>query len=188
MVALKKIIIIAGPSGVGKTTVSNYLQEKYNIPRVVTHTTRPMRKGEVDGVSYYFENNASFEKLHFFEHVKYGDYQYGSSKEALQRAWDKSDLASLIVETDGVKSYLEALGDQVYFIYLTVKNYEILTERLVERGDDPVEIKRRLNSSEFKRDLHLRPELKKNAHILENDNWADTEKSLDKIVKLLVEN
>lgn len=185
---MKKIIIIAGPSGVGKTTVSNYLQEKYNIPRVVTHTTRPMRKGEVDGVSYYFEDDASFEKLHFFEHVKYGDYQYGSSKEALQRAWDKNDLASLIVETDGVKSYLEALGDQVYFIYLTVKNPEILTERLVERGDDPVEIKRRLNSSEFKRDLHLRPELKKNAHILENDNWTDTEKSLDKIVKMLVEN
>lgn len=182
---MKKIIIIAGPSGVGKTTVSNYLQEKYNIPRVVTHTTRPMRTGEVDGKSYYFEDNTSFEKLHFFEHVKYGDYQYGSSKEALQRAWDKNDLASLIVETDGVKSYLEALGDQVYFIYLTVKDPEILTKRLVERGDDPVEIKRRLNSSEFKRDLHLRPELVDNAHILENDNWADTEKELDDIVKKL---
>ncbi|MBD5430765.1 guanylate kinase [Lactobacillus sp.] len=185
---MKKIIIIAGPSGVGKTTVSNYLQEKYHIPRVVTHTTRPMRTGEVDGVSYYFEDDTSFEQLHFFEHVKYGDYQYGSSKEALQRAWSKNELASLIVETDGVKSYLEALGDQVYFIYLTVKDPEILTERLVERGDDLVEIKRRLNSPEFKRDLHLRPELVTDAHILENDNWIDTEKSIDKIVKKLAKN
>lgn len=185
---MKKIIIIAGPSGVGKTTISNYLQEKYNIPRVVTHTTRPMRTGEVEGVSYYFENDISFKKLHFFEHVKYGDYQYGSSKEALQKAWNKNDLASLIVETDGVKSYLKVLGDQVYFIYLTVKNAEVLTERLIERGDDPVEIKRRLNSSEFKRDLHLRPELVDNAHILKNDNWADTEKELDEIVRKLEEN
>lgn len=144
-----------------------------------------MRTGEVDGVSYYFEDDISFENLHFFEHVKYGDYQYGSSKEALQRAWGKNDLASLIVETDGVKSYLEALGDQVYFIYLTVKDPEILLKRLIERGDDPIEIKRRLNSSEFKRDLHLRPELKQNAHILENDNLADTKKSLDDIVKKL---
>lgn len=144
-----------------------------------------MRTGEVDGVSYYFEDDISFENLHFFEHVKYGDYQYGSSKEALQRAWGKNDLASLIVETDGVKSYLEALGDQVYFIYLTVKDPEILLKRLIERGDDPIEIKRRLNSSEFKRDLHLRPELKQNAHILENDNLADTKKALDDIVKKL---
>ncbi|MBP2058122.1 guanylate kinase [Lactobacillus colini] len=185
---MNKIIIIAGPSGVGKTTVSNYLQEKYHIPRVVTHTTRPMRKGEVDGISYYFEDDLSFEKLHFFEHVRYGDYQYGSSKEALQRAWDKNNLASLIVETDGVKSYLEALGEQVYFIYLTVKDFDTLTKRLIERGDDPLEIQRRLNSAEFKRDLHLRPELKKQAHILENDNWKDTAVYLDRVVKMLSEN
>ena len=83
---LQRIIIIAGPSGVGKTTISKYLTEKYNIPRVVTHTTRPIRKGEIPGKSYYFENDESFKKLHFFEHVKYGEYQYGSSKEALEKA------------------------------------------------------------------------------------------------------
>ena len=56
---LQRIIIIAGPSGVGKTTVSKYLTEKYHIPRVVTHTTRPIRKGEIPGKSYYFENDKS---------------------------------------------------------------------------------------------------------------------------------
>ena len=94
---MQRIIIIAGPSGVGKTTVSKYLTEKYNIPRVVTHTTRPIRQGEIPGKSYYFETDESFKKLHFFEHVKYGEYQYGSSKEALEKAWAKNDLVSLIV-------------------------------------------------------------------------------------------
>lgn len=179
---MQRIIIIAGPSGVGKTTVSNYLREKYGIPRVVTHTTRPMRKGEIPGQSYYFENDESFNKLHFFEHVKYGDYQYGSSKEALKQAWAKNDIVSLIVETDGVKSYLDALGDQVYFIYLTVDDLDILKKRLVKRGDKTQEIEKRLNSAEFKRDLHLRSELQKDAHILKNNDWDKTKKDLDKII------
>ncbi|WP_297816901.1 guanylate kinase [uncultured Lactobacillus sp.] len=179
---MQRIIIIAGPSGVGKTTVSNYLNEKYGIPRVVTHTTRPMRKGEVPGRSYYFEDDNSFKKLHFFEHVKYGNYQYGSSKEALKQAWDKNDLVSLIVETDGVKSYLDELKDQVYFIYLTVDEMNVLKQRLIKRGDDQIEIEKRLNSAEFKRDLHLRPELVKDAHILKNNNWDETKVALDKIV------
>lgn len=180
---MKRIIIIAGPSGVGKTTISKYLQENYNIPRVVTHTTRPKRQGEVEGKSYYFETDESFSKLHFFEHVKYGHYQYGSSKESLESAWKDHDIVSLIVETDGVKSYLKELGDQVYFVYLEVDSYDTLVERLKERGDDSEEIKKRLSSKEFKRDLHLRPELLKEAHILKNNNWEDTKRALDQIVE-----
>ena len=182
---MRRIIIIAGPSGVGKTTVSQYLQEKYQIPRVVTHTTRPKRNGEVEGKAYYFESDESFEKLHFFEHVKYGDYQYGSSKEALKRAWEKNELVSLIVETDGVKSYLEALKDEVYFIYLTVSKPQILTERLIKRGDDTVEIEKRLNSAEFKRDLHLNDELVDEAHILKNYDWEETKIALERVVNEL---
>ena len=177
---MQRIIIIAGPSGVGKTTVSKYLTEKYNIPRVVTHTTRPIRQGEIPGKSYYFETDESFKKFHFFEHVKYGEYQYGSSKEALEK-----DLVSLIVETDGVKSYLEKLGKQAYFIYLTVSDFSVLKKRLLGRGDKASEIDKRLNSFEFKRDLHLSDELAKKAHVLNNDNWEKTAKELDKIVKKL---
>ncbi|WP_282805095.1 guanylate kinase [Lactobacillus isalae] len=185
---MQRIIIIAGPSGVGKTTVSKYLTEKYNIPRVVTHTTRPIRQGEIPGKSYYFESNESFKKLHFFEHVKYGEYQYGSSKEALEKAWKKNDLVSLIVETDGVQSYLDKLGKQVYFIYLTVSDFSVLKKRLLARGDKVSEIDKRLNSYEFKRDLHLSDELSKKAHVLNNDNWKKTVKELDKIVKKLENN
>ncbi len=50
---LQRIIIIAGPSGVGKTTVSKYLTEKYNIPRVVTHTTRPIFQIRLNTICLY---------------------------------------------------------------------------------------------------------------------------------------
>ena len=58
----KKIILIAGPSGAGKTTISEYLTDRYQIPRVITHTTRPKRPGE-SGSAYYFEDDDSFARL-----------------------------------------------------------------------------------------------------------------------------
>ncbi|QNQ81286.1 guanylate kinase [Lactobacillus sp. PV034] len=182
---MQRIIIIAGPSGVGKTTVTNYLSQKYNIPRVITHTTRPMRKGEKDGESYYFETDTSFNKLHFFEHVKYGSYQYGSSREALNKAWKKSDLVTLIVDTDGVKSYLDELKEKAFFIYLTVSQPHILRQRLIGRGDNIEEINKRLDSKEFKRDLSLNPELNDKVHYLNNDDLNKTKEELDEIVKIL---
>lgn len=181
---MKKIILIAGPSGAGKTTISEYLQRKFNLPRVVTHTTRPKREGEVDRVSYYFEDDQSFQKLHFFEHVKYGKYQYGSSKEALKRAWEKSDLVSLIVDIQGAQSYLKQLKDQAYFLYVTTSSIDELRKRLLLRGDDPQIVKERLSG----RELNLLPEnLKTIAHVLKNDDWQETTQKLDDIVSRLTE-
>lgn len=182
---MKKIIILAGPSGVGKTAVSNYLSNEYRIPRVTTHTTRPKRDAEQDGKSYYFETNETFEKLHLFEHVTYGNYKYGSSSESLKKSWAKNDIVSIIVETDGVKKYIEALGEKVYFIYLTISDLKLLKKRLELRGDSEAEIKKRLTSSEFKRDLSLDSELKKSAHIIVNDNWSQTIVSLNDIIEKL---
>lgn len=176
---MKRIILIAGPSGAGKTTISEYLKRKYDIPRVITHTTRPMREGEVDKESYYFENDDTFAKLHFFEHVKYGSYQYGSSREALDEAWKNNDLVSLIVDIQGVKSYLKQLGDQVYFLYVTASSIEELKERLIRRGDSVQSVKERLSGSELNQ---LSDDLKPYAHVLLNDSWVNTAQRLDAII------
>ncbi|WP_296227640.1 AAA family ATPase [uncultured Lactobacillus sp.] len=176
----KKIILIAGPSGAGKTTISEYLADRYQIPRVITHTTRPRRPGESES-AYYFEDDASFAQLHFFEHVKYGDYQYGSSKEGLDRAWAKNDLVSLIVDIKGARSYLEALGDQVYFLYVTC-GLDTLAQRMADRGDASDQIKKRLAGSELN---ELPEDLASFAHVLVNDDLQATYASLDALVRKL---
>ncbi len=185
-IILRKIMIIVGPSGAGKTSVSDYLCDRYQIPRVVTHTTRPKRSGEVDGEAYYFEDAESFKRLHFFEHVVYSGAQYGSSHEALVKAWSKSDLVSLIVEMSGVFSYLHALKTQVVLIYLTVSHPEtMLRQRLIARGDAPKAVDARLASPEFRRDLKLPDQLKPFAHVIVNDDWAETKQKLDALVASL---
>ncbi|RMC23695.1 MULTISPECIES: guanylate kinase [unclassified Lactobacillus] len=180
---MRKLILIAGPSGAGKTTISEYLTREFAIPRVVTHTTRPMRQEEVPNQSYYFESDASFEKLHFFEHIKYGSYQYGSSKEALDEAWQEHELVSLIVDINGVRSYLTALKQQVYFLYVTTSTKKELAARLMQRGDSPAKISERLSGSELN---ELPKSLKKQAHILVNDDWATTTKKLATLVPKLL--
>lgn len=178
---MRKIILIAGPSGAGKTTISEYLTTCYGIPRVVTHTTRPARVGETPGVSYYFETPESMSQLHLFEKVTYGGNQYGSSREGLDRAWEKSDLVSLIVDIAGARSYLEALGDQVYFLYVT-GDLATLKERMLARGDDPEKVAGRLAGAELN---ELPADLAPQAHVLVNQNLTKTEEKLDEIVKKL---
>lgn len=181
---MKRIILIAGPSGAGKSTISEYLTKDYGIKRVITHTTRPKRSGEVDGRDYYFETDASFKKLHFFEHVKYGQYQYGSSKEALNNAWKKHELVSLIVDINGVRSYERALSDKIFFLYVTTSSIKTLRQRLLDRGDDLQMIENRMSKEQLNT---LPADLKEKANVLINDSWPETVKELDKIVTNLTE-
>ncbi len=55
-----RVFVITGAAGSGKTTVRDYLHDKYKMARVITHTTRPPRANERDGVDYYFEDDKSF--------------------------------------------------------------------------------------------------------------------------------
>lgn len=174
----KKLLIITGATGSGKTTVSHYLKEAYNIPQVVTHTTRPKRHNEVAGVDYYFETPESMREKHLIESVTYSGYQYGSSYEALELAWQQSPLISLVVDTQGAKTYLKTFPQEVMVLFLTVSAPDALVTRLQKRRDSPEAIEKRLASAEFKRDLMVPSELNQHAKVIVNDNWEVTKQTL----------
>lgn len=165
----RKIFVITGPTGAGKTTIAEYLQHEFNLKKVLTHTTRTPRQGEVNGVDYYFENALTFGQKHFLEQVEYAGNHYGSSQEALALAWATGHDAVIVLDTKGAKTYAQQLGAQAIIVYVTVSNSAILAQRLAARGDQVAQIKQRLASSHFQRDLAV-PELAgQPVHVILND-------------------
>lgn len=180
--ATKRIFVITGPTGSGKTTVSHYLTTHYQMPQVITHTTRAPRAGEVSGRDYYFETPASFATKHYLEHVTYSGNQYGSSREGLAAAWEQAPLISIVLDTAGAVTYARELGEQAVIIYLEVPNEQALVARLTKRGDQPTRIEKRVASHEYRRDQQLPAGLAGHAHVIVNDEWAMTQRALDALV------
>ncbi|PWG00045.1 AAA family ATPase [Levilactobacillus bambusae] len=177
-----RVIVITGATGTGKTTVSDYLTKRFGIPQVITHTTRPPRPGETDGIDYYFESPESFQKNHYLESVTYAGNRYGSSYEGLDRGLAHSPLVSIVLDTAGAETYAKELGDRAIIIFLTVATPMELANRIESRGDNPEMIRQRLASPDFQRDLKLPEDLQPVAHVISNDNWAETKRRLDALV------
>jgi len=90
------ILVLTGPSGVGKDAVMEELMRRLGCSRVVTTTDRPMRPGEVEGVSYYFVTRERFEQRieakEFLEHVEYRSANKGTQKSEIERVLDSKDI------------------------------------------------------------------------------------------------
>ena len=177
-----KVFVITGATGVGKTTIARYLQENYRMPRVITHTTRRPREHEVNGIAYYFETDDSFENNHYLERVTYAGAKYGSSYEGLDRAWQKSQYITIVLDTAGAITYAQELGSRAIIIFVTVTSPSVLVDRVQVRGDDPHAVKQRVASPEFLRDMKLPQNLKGRAYELVNDDWSKTKTRLDLLV------
>ena len=84
------LVILSSPSGVGKTTLTKKIQQKYQSFKIsVSHTTRLPRSNEVDGVDYYFISNKRFEEMirekKFYEYAKIFENYYGTLKESVDK-------------------------------------------------------------------------------------------------------
>ena len=183
MKAAHKLIVITGATGTGKTTVSAYLRDNYRIHRVMTHTTRPPRTGEQNGVDYYFETPASFATKHFIEKVTYAGYEYGSSHESLEKNWAKHPFLSIVLDTKGAITYVRELPKEVVVLFLTIDDPTVLKDRLLGRGDEPNMVAARLKSPEYKRDLTLPDERKPFATVIKNDRWDEARQQIDRFMK-----
>lgn len=180
---MKRVFVLIGDSGVGKTRIANYLQDNYQMQRVVTHTTRKPRKHERDGIDYYFEKHLP---AGFIEHTNYAGNAYASYQRDLDKAWKKSNNAVIVLDTFGASEYSSTFGKQVVIIRVTASQAET-KHRMENRGDFKDEIMKRLFGVLRRQSVmtELKNELKivQPIHQLKNDNWKDTKKQLRKIVR-----
>lgn len=154
--SLKKVIILAAPSGAGKTTITKYLLERF--PRLsfsVSATTRAPRGAEQNGVAYHFLSLEKFEGLIHenafleYEQVYEGVY-YGTLKLELDRIWALGKVPVLDIDVKGAIHVQEQLGEKSLSIFIMPPSVEALKERLLNRQTETEQsLKTRIDKAEY---------------------------------------
>ncbi len=138
------LFIIAAPSGGGKTSLVNALLKKEaRLSLSVSHTTRPMRPGEIDGQHYHFVSEAEFEQMvgngDFLEHARVFDHHYGTSRNSVAQQLEQDHDVLLDIDWQGARQIKAAFGE-CGLIFIIPPSLETLRKRLTGRGQDSVRI------------------------------------------------
>lgn len=139
-----KLIVISGPSGVGKSTVVKQVMERLsNLHFSVSATTRPIRPGEVDGKNYFFVDREKFQAMidhqELLEYAEYVGNFYGTPEAPIDEALAKGQDILLDIEVQGALNVKRRRPDAV-LIFMMAPSFGELKARLSGRGDTAPEI------------------------------------------------
>ena len=134
------LIVISGPSGVGKDTlIKSLLEHDRNLRYSVSCTTRSPRPGEIDGVDYSFVTREQFQQLiekgAFLEHATYNGNLYGTLTERVERERDAGHDVVLKIEVNGAEQVRAKAPDGV-FIFVAPPSVDELVRRQVKRNTE----------------------------------------------------
>ena len=141
---LGTLFIISAPSGAGKTSlVSELLNRLDNLQVSISHTTRPSRSGEKDGIDYHFVSHQQFETMveqhQFVEHAKVHNNYYGTSEEWVTSTLKKGIDVILEIDWQGAEQVRKKIPTSKS-IFILPPSKQALFERLKSRGQDSAEV------------------------------------------------
>ncbi len=137
--AKNKIIIISGPSGVGKSTaVKALLRRRSDLERVVTYTTRQPRPGEVNGRDYYFVSQTEFIKKikagELLEYAKVHNHYYGTPRSRVEKILKAGRQPVLVVDVQGAASVKSKFNrNRLKLIFILPETKKELRQRIMRR-------------------------------------------------------
>jgi guanylate kinase len=178
-----RVIVITGPSGVGKgTLIRGLLQRVPELELSVSATTRSPRPGEENGTDYHFLSPYEFDHRvqagDFVEHATYSGASYGTLRSELERRLRDGVPIVLEIEVQGARQVREAMPEALA-VFIAPPSRDALRTRLVGRGTDaPEQIERRMETAE--RELEAQPEF---AHVVINDRLEDATAELERVVR-----
>ena len=176
------MVVLSSPSGVGKTTITKKIQQKYqNFKVSVSHTTRKPRSNEVDGVDYSFVSKNKFEKLikdnEFYEYAKIFENYYGTFKKNVDQLIKKNDIL-FDIDWQGTQQLSSSINSNLIKIFLITDSKEELKKRLLKRDQNTIEeVEKRFNS--FNEDVK---HWKDYDYILINKNLDVCFKQIEKLI------
>lgn len=146
------LVVISGPSGVGKTTIVHRVRDAFDAVFSVSATTRPQSKTEIDGEDYYFITPEQFsekiENNEFLEHAEvFGCHRYGTLKEPVDTTLDSGKIMLLDIDVQGGMQVRDNMPQSVRIFILPPSEAELL-RRLEARGrEDEESIQRRFKDA-----------------------------------------
>ncbi len=150
---MKKLIVLSAPSGAGKTTLCKKLLSDFpKLEISISCTTRPPRGKELHGKDYYFLSQEDFKKRidsnRFAEWaLVHGNY-YGTSKESIEKTFEKNKAVLLDIDVQGAESLKRAYQKDCFLIFIAPPSMSILERRLRSRGTENEEsIQKRLRNA-----------------------------------------
>jgi len=133
------VIVIHGPSGVGKDTIIDRLRDRTHIHRATSTTSRPPRHYEQDGVHYHFVSEDEFQRKidagDFIEHARVYDQWKGVERREIEGPLSRGEDVIIRTDVQGARTWREKLEGAIY-IFLMAEDREALRERLVARGSE----------------------------------------------------
>ena len=139
------ILVLSGPSGAGKSSLIKKIVDQIGPHHFsISTTTRPMREGEVDGVHYYFVDEASFKKdieeEQFLEYATVHGNYYGTSIKPVKEALKEGKLVIFDIDVQGHDAVQNRLGDITTSVFITTPSLKELKKRLDGRGTDAEDV------------------------------------------------
>ncbi|HLP22912.1 MAG TPA: guanylate kinase, partial [Microbacteriaceae bacterium] len=143
-VARGRLLVLAGPTAVGKGTVASYIREHFpDVQLSVSATTRAPRPGEVDGTHYYFLSDAQFDELVAHDELLewatvHNAYRYGTPKQPVVAALEAGRNVLLEIDIQGARSVRRAMPD-AHLVFLLPPSWDELVRRLTGRATESAE-------------------------------------------------
>ena len=182
-----KIIIISGPSGVGKKTILDQVmanKEALNVHYSISMTTRPMRPGEVNGKDYYFVSDEQFVNAinngDLIEWAVFCGNKYGTPRSFLLNQINEGKNVILEIEVVGALNVLNQFNnDELLSIFIVPPSIEELKQRLINRGSESIDvINNRVN-----RAIEEIKVQDKYQHVVVNDNVDSAVNQIQNLIK-----
>lgn len=177
-----KLLVLSGPSGVGKGTIVNELMKRRDdLCFSVSATTRDPRPGEVDGVSYFFVSKERFEEMianeELLEYAQFVSNSYGTPRAYVESKLEQGMNVILDIEIQGARNVCRMIPDAVS-VYIIPPCYEELEKRLRGRGTETEEqIQGRLHTA-----IHEAEAADFYRYIIVNNQLEDAVNELDAII------